>query len=94
MWIIIIVLIIGVIIFFNINNHNKEVQNANLSKGGYRQSFPILTNHLENYYEMSFLSDNGRKFSFQKQIKDVNGDLGNLIIGVKIGRNPCFRCEF
>ena len=33
---------------------------------------------------MSFLSDNGRKFAFQKQIKDVNGDLGNLIIGVKL----------
>lgn len=84
MWIIIIIIIIGIIFFFNSKSHNKEVQNANLSNGGYRQLFSIFTNHLENYYEMSFLSDNGRKFSFQKQIKDVNGDLGNLIVGVKL----------
>jgi hypothetical protein len=84
MWIIVGIIIIGIILYFSGKNHNKEVQSVNLSNGGYRKSFSILTNHLENYYEMSFLSDNGRKFAFQKQIKDVNGDLGNLIIGVKL----------
>ena len=82
MWPVIIIVIIGLFIYFN--NQNKEVQNANLSQGGYRKSFPILTNHLENYYEMSFFGDDGTKFSYQKSIKDVNGDLGNLIIGVKL----------
>lgn len=85
MWtvIIIIVVIIVIVSFASSQQQNKEIQNHHVSQGGLRQSFPVLTNHLENFYEMNFVNDTGRNFSYSKQLKDVNNNTGTLTIGVK-----------
>ncbi len=86
MWTIIIV-VIAVIVLISIvsaQQRNKEVKKLLISQGGMRKSFPVLANHLENFYEMSFVNDTGRSFSYSKPLKDTNSNTGTLTIGVKL----------
>lgn len=84
MWTIIIIIAVVSILYFGNNNLNKIEEKINLSKGGFRKSFPTFTNHLENFYDMGLMSDTGRKFYYSKEIIDINGNVGLLSIGVKL----------
>jgi hypothetical protein len=86
MWTIIIVIVVIVLLIsvFASQQQNNEVAKANISQGGMRKSFPVLTNHLENFYGMTFVNDTGRNFSYAKQLKDTNNNTGTLSIGVKL----------
>jgi len=83
-WIIIIVAILVVVFVISNQKHNKEIEEYHIKRGGFRKSFPTFTNHLENFYEMVFINDTGRSFSYTKNINDTNGNKGLLIIGVKL----------
>lgn len=83
-WIIIIVLILVVLFIISNQSHNKAVEQHHINQGGFRKSFPTFTNHLENFYEMTFVNDTGRSFSYLKEINDTNGNKGKLIVGVKL----------
>ncbi|MEO8147170.1 MAG: hypothetical protein ABI723_06005 [Bacteroidia bacterium] len=84
MWIIIVVLVIVMLAIFSNQKHNKEVEKEHLAQGGFRKSFPTFTNYLENFYEMNFVNDTGKTFSYSKSIKDVNGNNGTLTVGVEL----------
>jgi hypothetical protein len=85
MWTVIIVIVVVIIIISLVSSQqeNKSVQSHHISKGGLRKSFPILTNHLENFYDMEFVTDTGRMFCFAKKLKDTNNNTGTLEIGIK-----------
>jgi hypothetical protein len=84
MWIVIIILGIGLFLYFNNESHKTKVANEFILSGGFRKSFPILTTYFENDYKMSFVNDTGRSFTYSKNVKDKNGVLGKLFIGVKL----------
>lgn len=64
--------------------HNKAIEQHHINQGGFRKSFPTFTNHLENFYDMSFVNDTGRSFAYSKDMNDTNGNEGQLIVGVKL----------
>jgi hypothetical protein len=82
-WIIIIVLVL--VVFFLVANqkHNSEVEKFHIDRGGFRKSFSVLSNFLENDLSMQLFSDTGRSFSYSKNINE-KGYSGKLIIGVKL----------
>ncbi len=83
-WIIIIILILVVIFTISNQKHNKAVEQHHINQGGFRKSFPTFTNHLENFYDMTFVNDTGRSFTYSKDMNDTNGNRGKLIVGVKL----------
>jgi len=86
MWTIIFVIIAVIVLIsiFRTQQRNNEIKKLLVSQGGMRKSFPVLTDHLENFYEMSFVNDTGRSFSYSKPLKDSNNNTGTLTIGVKL----------
>lgn len=82
-WLILIIVVIGSILLISKQKNDSEVEQENLSKGGMRKTFPTFTNYIETFYEMKFINDTGRNFTFGKNIYDSNNNLGKLIIGVK-----------
>ena len=83
-WVIIII-IIGIVLFIAVNAKNKkEVERYYNSKGGFKNSFPTFTNHLENVYGMNFENDTGRSFVYSKKVYDTSGNDGTLFVGVKL----------
>lgn len=83
-WIIIIILALVVTFFISNQKHNKEVEQHHIKQGGFRKSFPTFTNHLENFYDMTFVNDTGRSFTYSKEMNDTNGNKGLLTVGVKL----------
>lgn len=83
-WIFFIILILIVLFIISNLTHNKAVEQHHINQGGFRKSFQTFTNHLENFYEMTLVSDTGRSFTYSKEINDTNGNKGNLIIGIKL----------
>ena len=84
MWTLIIILVVVALVYYINQKLNQKVANEHLSQGGFRKSFPIFTNQIENLYAMNFVNDNGREFAYSKQIKETNGNLGTLTVGVKL----------
>ena len=83
-WVIIIILILIALFVISNQKHNIAIEKQNLNNGGLRKSFPTFTNHLENFYDMTFTIDTGRDFTYSKVINDSNGNKGQLMIGVKL----------
>lgn len=83
-WTIIIILIAVILYFVSNQKNNKSIEQHHIKKGGFRKSFPILTDHLKTFYGMSFVNDTGRSCTYSKNVNDTNGKAGQLIIGVKL----------
>lgn len=83
-WIIVIALVLIVFFVVSTQKDNKALEEHHLNQGGFRKSFETLTNHLENYYQMTFATDTGRSFSYSKTINDTNKNVGELIVGVRL----------
>lgn len=83
-WILLIIIVVIGLYIYNTQKQNKEIENAHLENGGFRKSFPVFTNHMDNYHKMDFVNDTGRSFSFSKSVIDTDGNFGKLIVGVKL----------
>ncbi|MGX9987534.1 hypothetical protein [Soonwooa purpurea] len=81
MWIIVILVIAGVIIwvFASSNNDNEKIRDYNNQTGGLKNRHQKFVNILEKKYDMSLKYDDGRKIYYEK--KYPNGDLN---IGLKL----------
>lgn len=84
MWFLIITIIIVAILILAMKSKNKEAIKYHTERGGLRKSYTNFTTHLEKYYNMEFVTDTGKSFSYSKQIKDTNGNFGTLFIGIEL----------
>ena len=81
MWILIIILIAGIIIWTIASNNtdNEKIRNYNNKQGGLRSQFLNFSNILENKFNMNLKYDDGRKMCYQKE-----SSIGELNIGVHL----------
>jgi uncharacterized protein (TIGR02145 family) len=80
MWVFIVIGIIIIILIAGVKKHYKEIQINNIQDGGLRKKYPIFTERLEQILEMSYISDNGNRFTYEKTYKEK----GTLTLGLKL----------
>lgn len=83
-WIIYIGVGLLVLIFIKIALGNYVIAKENILEGGFRSKYRAIADYTSLVYGMSLMHDDGRSFSFGKPMRDCNGSLGKLIIGLKL----------